>query len=304
MKTTRIFIAILIIPFVISCASSPKQTTVQTYTWETEKMIAQYPAYRIDGKLQRISIIGSGEGEADITSYLTTRFMRSPNIKVVEPGSLRTILGGKIIEYGTELTPSESQALSQMLQIDHLVSFEERISPYRDYEYGGRSFVRINLKILNVLGGEIIYQTSREFGLIGKDPRNYGYAHNPEMATSVTNAMRKYCLFLISHELDYSLGKSQLGVPYDSNLVVVDVMAYSVADEAGIRKGDRIIEINGKRAVSGGDLTKDLKQGDEVRIKLERQGKVLELNSRIPIIPFKKEEMKQQKPPDKKTPNN
>jgi S1-C subfamily serine protease len=72
-----------------------------------------------------------------------------------------------------------------------------------------------------------------------------------------------------------------------------------LADRAGVQKGDRIIEVNGIKVHSQTDLNvlpKNMKQGDILRGKIDRGGKILELNSTIPKIPFKTEEEKKEKP--------
>ena len=169
MKVLKISITLLVIGVLISCVTGREVVSKQVPT-EWDKIFARYPKYRIDDKIQKICILGSGEGKNEITNFLTDYFIKSSNVKVVETGNLQAILGGKIIEYGTGLSYSESQALSQMLQIDHILLFEEKISPHRDYQYGGRGSVTINLKIVNTLNGEVLYQSGCSLGINTKDP--------------------------------------------------------------------------------------------------------------------------------------
>ena len=113
------------------------------------RSMAIYPKFRIDNKIAKVSIIGTGTGQNEISTYLTKFITETTSIKVVEPGNLKSILGGRIIEYRTGLTGTESQIIAQMLQIDHIILFEEKISPHEDYKYGGPAYDQINLKIMN-----------------------------------------------------------------------------------------------------------------------------------------------------------
>ena len=111
MRVLRILTALLTVGFLITCATG-QQGVRKDVPYKYDKRQAKYPKYRIDDKIEKICVIGSGEGRNEATNSLTSFFMRETNVKVVEPGNLQAILGGKIIEYGTGLTHSESQALA------------------------------------------------------------------------------------------------------------------------------------------------------------------------------------------------
>lgn len=200
--------------FIISLISysSGRESVHKEVPIELDKILASYPTYRIDDKINKICIIGSGEGKNEIANYLTKRFMELFNVKVVETGNIQAILGGKIIEYGTGLSHSESQALSQMLQIDHILLFQKKISIHRDYQYGGRGSVTINLKILNTLNGEVLYQSAYSYGFNAKDPRDYGYSMGLELRTHLVNDLFSKCLLSLTRELSYAMGKYVVGI--------------------------------------------------------------------------------------------
>ena len=298
MRNVRILLGIIIALVLASCGPTRK-----TIIPELDKPFARYPSYRIDDKMQRISIIGSGTGNLEITSFLTKLFVEASNIKVIESGNLQAILGGKVIEYHTNLTESESQRLAQMLQIDHILLFNEKISPYKDYVYGGRCAVTIDLKIASILTGEVVYQSMQSFGGY-YDIKKAGADHMFELPTSTIGTLRAFCLAYLSYELIYAIGGWEAGavlVPNDT--AIAYVLPNSLADRAGVQARDRVIEINGMKVHSETDLravAKNIKQGDEIRAKIERGGKTLEFSSKIPQIPFKPEEEKKHKPVDKK----
>ncbi len=63
--------------------------------------------------------------------------------------------------------------------------------------------------------------------------------------------------------------------------VITDLLIGSVADKAGIQKGDVLVGINDTKISSQQDVAalfnmKSIKQGDEVVVKVERGGKVPE----------------------------
>jgi hypothetical protein len=269
---------------------------------DPKKFYANYPKYRIDNKVNKIGILGKGLGQSEISSALTQIIMKFTNIKVVEPGNLQSVLGGKIIEYGTGLTTTESQALAQMLQIDHVILFDDKISPYRDYIYGGRAYNQIYLKIINTLNGEIIFQTSSNVGMIYKDPRPYGYSSIEELSTSSMNQIRDVNLNNLAFQLVYIFGYAKTGLIFtnDLNQVLVQaVMANSPADKAGIKEGDRIIGINGIKINNGSDYDnyfgKNIpKQGDVLKFTIERGGILRIVEVKLPVIPFSPEEPKEE----------
>jgi C-terminal processing protease CtpA/Prc len=154
---------------------------------------------------------------------------------------------------------------------------------------------------VNTLNGEVLYQSGCSIGFNVKDPRNYGYIQMEEMQTHVVNKLRWGCFHSFKHELSYAMGGYFVGTLFkaDQNPVVY-ILVNSIADRAGIKINDRIVEVNGNKIQRISDYPKDVKQGDNVKIKVEREGKISEFNIKIPIIPFRPEEERKEKPKDKK----
>jgi S1-C subfamily serine protease len=68
----------------------------------------------------------------------------------------------------------------------------------------------------------------------------------------------------------------RFGVKTDSGAFVGEVVPGSAAEEAGLQPGDVIVEIDGKRvkeAVDVGDIIAGHEPGDEVKLRVERNGK-------------------------------
>jgi len=81
-------------------------------------------------------------------------------------------------------------------------------------------------------------------------------------------------------------------------------MVDSISDRAGIKINDKIVELNGKKINRFSDLPprEEAKQGDDIKVKLEREGIILEFNLKVPVIPFKLQEKKKEKPIGKEKP--
>ena len=287
MKRTKNLLAFFLVTSVSFVSCQPfRQPFYSKIKYDSS--YATYPKHRIDNMIRMICIIGTGEGKDAISSKLTELFMDSPsNIEVIEPGNLDSILGGRI-EYETGLTRNEYQALSQMLQVDHILLFDAKISPHQDYEYGGRWTAQISLKIITARSGKIIFETIKSWGSNHPDPRPYGFSH---VDAILSDRMESVCFGLLRFELHYALGNTDLGVFFktEHEAVVQRVHIDSPADRAGIREGDRILQIDGFKVHSYLDLRnyhRNMRQGDSVEIKIERGRAILEVEVKYPVIPF------------------
>ena len=256
---------------------------------KVDPLIASFPSHRIDDQMRRISIIGSGPDCDEIQSVLTKSFLERTEIKVVEPANLQSVLAGKIIEYHTGIAPADAQALSRMFQIDHVLLFDVEMAPYSAYRFGGKYYALVSLKIVNTLNGEVLFQASRNVGITYDDPHKYGYTQINELDFPEP---RRGAFNTLAHELGYALGAVPMGWFFKPGTnVITDLLIGSVADKAGIQKGDALVGINDTTISSQQDVTalfnmKSIKQGDEVVVKVERGGKVLERRVKFPVIPF------------------
>jgi hypothetical protein len=256
-----------------------------------DTFLTGFPSCRIDDQMRKISIVGDGPGSGQILSILTRLFLTKTEIKVVDPANLRSALAGKVIEYRTGIDPGEAQALSQMLQIDHLIMFDIETAPHKVYRLGGRNYAVMSLKIVNTLNGEILFHGSRDFGVRFDDPRKYGYTHINEQDS---RDLVSVAFLSLLHELRYALGDVDLGMMFKpgTDPVVGQVFVGSVGERAGIKKDDTIVDINGLKVSNQQDIAGALhkigiKQGDEITIKIERDGKPLDRRARFPVVPFR-----------------
>jgi hypothetical protein len=272
--------------FLFSCLAVRQQQFYAKIKYDSSS--ATYPKHRIDDMIRKICIIGIGEGKDAISSKLTELFTNSPsNIEVIAPGNLESILGGRI-EYSTGLTRYQLQALSQRLQIDHILLFNAKISPHQDYQYGGRWIAQIGLKIINARSGKLIFETIKSWGSDHPDPRRYGFS---QVDAIPGDQMESVCFGLLRFELHYALGNTDLGVFFktENDAVVQRVHIDSPADRAGIQEGDKILQIDGFRVHSYYDLTnyhRNMRQGDSAEIKIERGREILKVEVKYPVIPF------------------
>jgi hypothetical protein len=282
--------------FIISCSQAVHEMKAKSYGSKIQRdpVYLTYPKYRIDHLVGKICIIGDGENKEYFSSRLIDIFMKniSTPIRVVEPGNLESMLKGRIIEYETGLTKEESQLLSQMLQIDHVLIFNEKHSPHQDYIYGGRYYAQISLKIINTISGEIIFQTVKRWGIFYPDPRPTFSSINAEPSE---NGFSR-CTHMVLGELLYAFGGIYIGlVPtIDSpagSFIIREPVINSPAYKAGFIEGDKILEISGISVNSYRSCLNIIesispKQGSTLKIKLERKGKILELDVKFPLIPM------------------
>lgn len=127
-----------------------------------------------------------------------------------------------------------------------------------------------------------IYQVDHDASIIERDgteiriaPRDVqiGSASLPaRMMTNFAGPMNNFILSLIVFVI---LGFTLPGIPTNSN-TVGQVQSNSVARKAGIKKNDKIIQINNKKVRNWSDLTTSLsnKGGKQITVKYKRNGRI------------------------------
>jgi hypothetical protein len=253
-----------------------------------DPLYISYPKLRIDNLIQRVCILGSGEGARDISEAIRNAFRFSHSgIEVMELGGLDCLLGGNNLKYRTGLSAVDSQTLSQVFRVDHVVLFEEEASCHQDYINGGRRYVRVNMKIVDTKTGKRVYQTRNEWGEHLPDPRPT-YA---SISLLANDGLRSYVIAMLQFELRYAIGGAPPGIgsdPSKTGLTVGAILRDSPAERAGIRRGDKILSANGSGVSSPSDfaaLTNNVKQGDTQKIELERNGMIVHVEVHYPVIP-------------------
>ena len=306
MKLLNSVVCILLITSLFSCATGMRASYPEPEIDETLKV--EYPQYRIDARIKKIAILGIGEGSGEITEAIASLLHRDSNIKVVELGTLEFVMRDKFKEYGTEFTSVELQNIARTLQIDHILLFEEKLSPLKDYMVGGKADEEISLKIIDTLNGEVIFQAMSIFGITFKDPRPYGYGYFRPLTQQNINFLRNISYIAIAFQLNYALGKVSTGIIPDTanDTLIGMIFLDSPADKAGLQKGDKILEINGTKTSKWSDIRDyftTIKQGESIKIKIEREEEPFELELTFPIIPLT-QKTKEPAPPiqEEKTP--
>jgi len=279
--------------WIASCASMPPMKGPEFKT-QKNRLFAQYPSYRLDDKIQKLGIFGNGPGRSMISSQLSRALLSRTNIKLVDPGDIELILGGKTVNYDGGLTEAEAEILAERFQVDHVLIFNDFTSPHADYVLGGSAFDHIDLKIISIRKGEVIFQTSSYFGLTFQNPRLYGYNSVQEVTPAEFDSFRMMNFYNLIFQLLYAVGEVQLGIipkspqgPY----VVFDVLVGSPAEVAGIQREDRISEINGVPIEKMEDLIAkrrefNLNQGEKAKLKINRRGEIMSLELNFPLIPY------------------
>ncbi|MBC8178647.1 MAG: PDZ domain-containing protein [Deltaproteobacteria bacterium] len=286
----RICLTVLCLLFLVSLVSCQNRFQRAQSQIKRDTIHATYPKHRIDNLIKKICIIGTGEGVGHISSRLTELIMKSPsNIEVIESGNLDVVLGGRILEYKTGLTRDEALALSQLIQVDHVLYFDAKTTPYANYKYGGRLSVQIALKIVDTRNGNIIYQLTKVWAMTYPPADRFFWSPVPDadLYHMLSN--------LVAFELCNALGMANLGVTFKrdaTGAVVYGVFSGSPGERAGLREWDKLVELNGVTIHSYADVKnyrkigKRIKQGETVKAKIERDGEILEVELRFPFIRF------------------
>jgi len=267
--------------------------TIPTYD---NLIIANYPKYRIDDNINVVCLILDTENKSYYESGINNLLILHPNIRLINPENISSIIGSKILEYGTGLTREQSIQLSKLLQVDHIIYISERISPHSDYKFGGRAYIQLDLKIISSIDGEIVFKATGNFGIYYIDPRPYGYSFRSEIDDSTKNHIRSLCWDkYIKFPLMYALGDAADGYSVYLNSTIIDSIAInSPADKSGMKTGDVIMDIEGFKIDNFSDfnryylshgLDSPKKQGDIRIIRVKRGSEIIECKIEFPIIP-------------------
>jgi hypothetical protein len=306
-KSIKALLGILLCLFILdACASLKPYLSQESKSKDKEQyrsmikrdsLYASYPNHRIDSQIRKICILDNGkEGAHEIASMLRIVFMevKSPPIEVLTPGTLKLFLNGKIIDYEKGLTKAGAHTISELLQVDHILLFDEMRTPYEDYQFGGTFQVRIRLKLIDAGNGETIYQSGKTYGARYPDPRPNYHGWKP-LSDKDINPLRVACMDMFEFELTYALGGVRAGWAVEKDLkpsapaVIGLIMKDSPAYRAGIRKGDTVADINGNSIESFSDFNRVLtdsriEQGNRIPVKVERSGELMDLELEYPYI--------------------
>ena len=127
------------------------------------------------------------------------------------------------------------------------------------------------------------------------DPRPHFPGWAP-LSESDINSFRSACIDILEFELVYALGETRAGwamrkeaAPLEEPVISL-VMQDSPAQRAGIRKGDKIVELGGTSIGTISDFNRYFdsvtpKQGETLTVKLMRAGEVRDAEITYPIIP-------------------
>ena len=185
--------------------------------------------------------------------------------------------------------------LSTQPNVDALLLFEEELAPYKDYQFGGRFYIRIYIKIIDAGSGRTILKTIKSYGAQYPDPRPRfkGWA---ELSNSDINSFRSVCLDMFEFELSYALGEARAGWTVSERRLLSDpiimgpIMEGSPAQRAGIQEGDKIIALDHAPIKNFSDFHEFFekerpRQGARLKVGLEREGKTRDSEIIYPLIP-------------------
>lgn len=295
MRKCGFCLSILVILFLASCVTGGYNTRkIPPPVWDD--IYVQHPDFRFDNVLNKIIVIGEGEGSSHIQSLLEQFFEDAPEIQVIEPGNLESIMGGAKLGYDTSFTPEQVQAISQVLHVDHILFFKTGVSPHLAYRYGGKASAEIKMKMVDPVSGEILFSESSNLGVSFPDVRIYGYSERNELSPGNRRGLLSNAYAPLKYYLYYAIGKAVSFLqPVDDNLVFYhDPPFGSPAYNAGIRQGDKIIAYNGNEVANEAEIdfigrNNPIEQGSTRKVTIKRGSNILELEMEYPVIqPYSK----------------
>lgn len=293
--------SLLIIFFVFTVASCA--TISEVPPSQFDPIYASYPKYRIDDVVKKVILIPDGELSNSLQSTVKEFFVRELETEVIEPDNLQSVIGGAILGYNSGITQEQAQAISQILHVDHVVFYKTIPPAHESYKFGGRVVARIDFKIVDPIDGKIVFSSHSQFVNKVVDPRKYGYAYNTELLEDQKVVVLGYAFDILSYQLRYTFGKASSGWGLSGDLTVLNVFLEGPAFNAGIRRGDRIVEYDSIPVNSIAELRhnphiKDPEQGKTKQVKVRRNNKILEFNLEYPVIPLHLGEIEKSKSGD------
>jgi hypothetical protein len=256
-----------------------------------DPIYSNYPKYRIDDVVKKVILIPDGELSNSLQSTVEEFFIRELETEVIEPVNLQSVIGSAILGYNSEITQEQAQAISQILQADHFLFYKTIPPTHESYKFGGRVVARIDFKIVDPISSKVVFSSHSQFVNKVVDPRKYGHSYNTELLEDQKAIVLGYAFDILSYQLRYAFGKASSGWGLSGDLTVLSVFLEGPAYNAGIRRGDRIVEYDSIPVNSIAELRhnphiKDPEQGTTRQVKVNRNNKVLEFKLEYPIIPL------------------
>jgi serine protease Do len=188
-------------------------------------------------------------------------------------GFERTVTVGVVSALGRSI-PGGGASLSNLIQTDAKIYPGNSGGPLLDS--GGR-VIGVNTAVVGgdagVLGFAIPINTARR---VMDDVRRVGHVRVPWMGVSYSD---------ITSEI-----ASAFRLPIKQGIIVAEVEKGGPSALAGIRKGDIIVEVDGKKIADGGDLQKILQSkdvGDKMEVTVYRDGKRQKITVNLQEMPMR-----------------
>lgn len=188
-------------------------------------------------------------------------------------GFERTVTVGVVSALGRSI-PGGGASLSNLIQTDAKIYPGNSGGPLLD---SSGKVIGVNTAVVGgevgVLGFAIPINTARR---AMEDVRRIGHVQVPWMGISygdITDEIAKV-----------------FGLPVKNGVIVADVEKDGPSALAGIKKGDIIVEVDGKKITDGGDLQKTLQSknvGDKMAVMIFREGKRQKVTVNLQEMPMR-----------------
>ncbi len=255
---------------------------------------ARYPDYRIDDEISELIILGKGKYQSQIQSELFYFFMENTEVPVLRTLDLEKFLPGRDLNLLKGPGEEELAALSRLVDASHILLFHGWVTPHEQYRHGGSADAEILVKIVDLDSGKVLFSAQSRFGKHLEDPRPYGFSGYDEVTEPEWRELLTACFYPVHFKLQYAFGGVAPGFyPLSEDLrVLAGPVEGSPAHLAGVRKGDRIVEVGGLEWNSRDELMKYFvsrppDQGSELAVKVDRDGRFEDFHLTFPVIPVR-----------------
>lgn len=278
---------------VIGCATTVRQSpsapdNTQLYTiMPTPSAMPQI----IKNNIKKIAIIphkadspSDKEWQSSIEEVFSVLPRLKPSIKLLERDKIKSILSELQIQMSGLVADNEAVHVGRMLGADHIVLYEFNTASDNDIrkmQFRGGSFVStVRVKIIDVETSEVVFDHTSKTLSILHFSQNSGVLLTPLLPEMTRRVSMEYCSYVSSAALNAAFNPSNIGIIFDisyqgQGAKVAWPFTYSIAARSGIKAGDIILQINGRKLTSLQEAIElSYTSPPQGTIVIEREGKI------------------------------
>lgn len=275
--------------FIAGCATVESKNNLiapnKNYLYSIEPLPSAMPK-TIKNDIRKIAIIppkvnSDSPSNKEWTSSIEEIFYSLPrlkaDLKLLERDKIAKILSELEFQMSGLVADNEAVRVGRMLGADHIVLYEFSTASDNDIrkiQMRGGSFVSIiRIKMINVETSEIVYDH------ISKTLATFNFGqHLTSLSEMVRRVSMEYCSYISQVALNAAFNPSNIGIIFDifhtgKGAKVLLTFIDSPSERIGLRKGDIILQLNGKEISNAQEVIRLFLSPIQGTIVIEREGK-------------------------------